>query len=174
MPVSVLNATAGSATANAYVTLAVANQYHLDRPAVKTTWANASDDAKTAAILWATKLLDRYFDWYGAITTETQKLLWPRAGLVDINDWNALDINAVPELIQFATAEYARQLLVSDRTGDSDIETLGITQIKTTSVRIDFKEYGIYAKPVPDIVADLIPSQWGRLKSRGQMELERA
>lgn len=174
MSVSVLNATAGSATANTYVTLAVANQYHLDRPAVKTTWAVATDDQKSAAILWATKLLDRYFEWNGAITSETQKLLWPRSGLVDVNDWNALDIHAIPELIQFATAEFARQLLVSDRTGDSDIETLGITQIKTTSVRIDFKEFGIHAKPVPDIVAILIPEQWGRLKSQGQVELERA
>ena len=50
MATSTLVATAKSSTANSYCTLAEADQYHDDRPAVSTTWADASDGNKTKAL----------------------------------------------------------------------------------------------------------------------------
>lgn len=172
MPVSTLIATPGSATANSYVTVAVADQYHLDRPPVGTTWADATTDQKTAAILWATKLLDRYYEWYGSVVDSTQKLLWPRSGLVDVNNWTALDTMTIPEQIQWATAEFARQLLADDRTGDSDVERMKIRLLKVGSIRLDF-DSDVYSKPIPDAVKSLIPESWGCLKSSSQVALER-
>ena len=173
MPVSTLVATAGSASANAYVTLAVAEQYHLDRPAVGTTWSAATDAQKNAAILWATKLLDRYFIWNGSVVDTTQALLWPRAGLVDVNAWESLDDTTIPELIQWATAEFARQLLAADRTGDSDVETQGIRLIKAGSIRVDFDETA-RSKPIPDVVSNLIPLDWGYIRGISERELMRS
>ena len=50
MPVTTLDATAGSADSNVYVTLTVADQYHEDRPANSNTdWSGASDPVKNAA-----------------------------------------------------------------------------------------------------------------------------
>jgi hypothetical protein len=76
------------------------------------------------------------------------------------NGWEYVDIHTVPVEIQQATAEYARQLLVSDRTADSAIQTQGITAVKAGPVSVDFKD-SVFAKAVPDSVYYLVPSSWG-------------
>lgn len=178
MPVSTLVATAGSASANSYCTVAVADQFHLDRPTVGTTaatglWSAATTDQKTAALLWATKILELYFEWYGSVVDTTQSLLWPRAGLIALNGWESLDRTTIPEQIQWATAEFARQLLVSDRAGDSLVQSQGLKLLKAGPIRMDFKDW-VYAKPIPDVVVNLIPYQWGYLRGSGERNLVRA
>jgi len=175
MAVSPLVTTAGLATANAYCDLAFANQYHEDRPAAGTTWATATDPQKNAAILWATLLMDGLWTWTGYPTDAIQALLWPRGAMLKRNGWEYVDIHTIPIELQRATAEYARQLLASDRTGDSDIETLGLTSITAGPVSLAFKD-SVYAKPVPDIVVGLIPPEWGYPRARvsGVKDLVRA
>jgi len=165
MPVSTLVATPGSASANTYVLLTEADQYQLDRPPVGTVWTSATDDQKNAAILWATILMDRLWEWNGFPTNSTQALLWPRQGMLKLNGWEFVSDNVIPNELKQATAEYARQLLVSDRTGDSDIETLGITSVRAGSVSVTFKD-SVIAKTVPDAVFNLIPNSWGYPKGR--------
>lgn len=160
MPVSALVTTAGSALANAYVSLAVADQYHLDRPAVGTTWSTAVADQKTAAILWATKLMDALWDWEGYPTDAVQALLWPRGGILKLNGWEYVDLAVIPIELQRATAEYARQLLVTDRMGDSDVETQGLKSLSAGPVSLVFRD-DVIAKQVPDAVVNLIPPFWG-------------
>lgn len=177
MPVSTILTTAGAANANAYCDVAFADQYHLDRPAVGTTWSAATTDAKTAAILWATQLMDRMWEWAAPSypTDNIQALLWPRTGILKANGWEYEDYHTIPLAIQRATAEYARQLLVSDRAGDSDIQTLGVTSMKAGPVAFTFKD-SVYAKVVPDTVWILIPEGWGcvRGRSSGVRQLQRA
>jgi len=165
MSVSTLVITAGSASANAYCDVAFADQYHADRPAVGTTWAIATPDQKSAAILWATKLMDALWCWSGFPTDAVQALLWPRQGMLKLNGWEYVDLHTIPVELQRATAEYARQLLVSDLAGNSDIETLKITSLRAGPVAFTFGE-GVTAKPVPDTVFDLIPPDWGYPRSR--------
>lgn len=175
MPVSVLVTTAGSATANAYVTQAVADQYHIDRPAVGTTWSLATTDQKASAILWATLLMDSLWDWGGYPTDAIQALLWPRGGMLKRNGWEYVALDVIPIELQKATAEYARQLLVSDRAGDSDIETQGIRSITAGPVSLAFKD-SVFAKVVPDAVINLVPPDWGypRGLHAGYRNLQRA
>jgi hypothetical protein len=175
MPTSTIVTTPGSALANAYCDVAFADQFHLDRPTVGSTWAANATDQKTAAILWATVLLDRLWVWTGYPTDAIQALLWPRGGMLKRNGWEYVLLTVVPPEIQQACAEYARQLLVTDRTADSDIQTLGITSVKAGSVELRFKDY-VYAKVVPDAVYDLVPSTWGYPTSRatGVRDLLRA
>jgi len=165
MAPAALVTTAGASNANAYCTLVFANQYHENRPAAGTTWATATDPQKNAAILWATLLMDRLWEWTGYPTDAIQALLWPRGGILKLNGWEYVALDVIPVELQQATAEYARQLLASDRTGDSDIETQGITSIKAGSVELTFKD-SVYAKAVPDIVYNLIPCGWGYPRSR--------
>ena len=99
MAVSTLVTTAGASNANAYVTLVVADQYHEDRPSVGTTWEDASDDEKNAAILWGTELLDSLMDWEGEVVDDIQSLLWPRYGLVYPSGY-AVPSDIIPEQLQ--------------------------------------------------------------------------
>jgi hypothetical protein len=174
MAVSTLVTTPGASNANAYVDLATADQYHSDRPAVGTTWSSATDVDKMQAILWATKLLDSLYDWTGWVIDDTQSLLWPRTGMYYRNGYY-VPSTVIPTELQYATAEYARQLLVSDRAGDNDVETQGIKSLKAGPVALEFKD-GVTAKVVPDAVFHLIPEEWGvpRGRSRMVVELERA
>lgn len=175
MAVSVLVTTAGSANANAYCDVAFADQYHFDRPAVGTTWSAAITADKSAAILWATRLMDNMWEWVGYPTDAVQALLWPRGAMLKRNGWEYVDIHVVPLEIQRATAEYARQLLASDRAGDSNIETLGLKSLQAGPVQLSFKD-AVFAKVVPDAVFNMIPPLWGypRARSNGSRDLVRA
>ena len=173
MATSTLVATAKSSTANSYCTLAEADQYHDDRPAVSTTWADASDGNKTKALLWATKLMESLFAWTGYATTTTQAIGWPRTGLLDRID-TALDSDTVPAEVKNAQAEYARALLVENLAQDNDIEVQGISSIKAGSVALAFNS-SQYNKVIPDAVFLQIPSAWfssvrGRISSTRSAE----
>ena len=158
MGTSTLVATAKSETANSYCTLAEADQYHDDRPAVSTTWADASENNKIRALLWATKLMESLFTWNAYATTTTQALGWPRTGLLDRID-ATLDSDTIPEEVKNAEAEFARQLLVANRGQDNEIEAQGISSIKAGSVFLQFTA-SQYNKVVPDVVYLMIPSSW--------------
>lgn len=160
MSVSTLVVTAGSASANAYCTVAFADQYFLDRSPADTVWTAATADQKAAAVLWATKLLDALWDWEGYPTDAIQALLWPRGGILKRNGWEYVELDVIPIELQRATAEYARQLLVSDRMADSDVETQGLKSLTAGPVSLEFKD-DVSAKQVPDAVVNLIPPDWG-------------
>jgi hypothetical protein len=158
MGTSTLVATAKSASANSYCTLAEADQYQDNRPAVSTTWGDASENNKIRALLWATKLMESLFTWTAYATTTTQALGWPRTGLLERIDV-VLDSDTVPSEVKDAEAEFARQLLVSNRGQDNEIEAQGIASIKAGSVFLQFTA-SQYNKVVPDVVYLMIPSDW--------------
>ena len=109
-----LDATAGGASANAYCTVAEADSYHEGRLHIE-DWTGAATATKEAAIVWATTLLDTQMDWVGSQTTTTQALRWPRSGIIDTEGYS-VDDDAIPQFLINATAEFARLLIIEDRT----------------------------------------------------------
>lgn len=77
-----IDATAGSANANSYLTLAeaqaIADGMVEDGDGI--AWESASDDQKNRALYTATQRLDRE-RFLGARATDTQGLQWPRTGV---------------------------------------------------------------------------------------------
>jgi hypothetical protein len=175
--------TPSGATSNSYCSIVFANEYHdtvVQYEAEGTPWEDAGDDEKCRALVTATRLLDVWFDWFGDISTLTQRLMWPRRGVLrpgisegvvgseTVNPWHEpfqtlLDSDTVPERIKEATAELARHLLVSNRSADSDIETQGIKSLTAGPVSLTFA--GAVAKPVPDAVLVMV-STLGTKRSR--------
>lgn len=153
--------TVGSATANSYISIADADTYHETHISPE-TWDNATTDEKCRALQTATRMLDQWFDWHGSPVGSTQALLWPRVGAVGPNGYE-LASDAIPTLIEQATAELARQLLDADRTADSDVETQGLSQLTAGSVSMTFR--GVSAKPIPDAVLTMV-SPLGAKRSR--------
>jgi hypothetical protein len=167
MPVSTIVTTAGSASANSYCSRSVADQYHLDRVPVGTTWLNAQDNDKDAALIWATRLLDSLYEWSGYVVNETQALLWPRSGLLYRSGYT-VPTTVIPIELQRATAEFARQLLVTDRTADNDLATQGIRSLTAGPISITFDGSATAATvtAVPDLVRGLLPAEWGLVHGR--------
>ena len=77
-----IDATAGGANANSYITLSDAQDI-IDgcvEDADVTAWGSATDDQKNRALYTATQRLDRE-RFIGARATDTQALQWPRTGV---------------------------------------------------------------------------------------------
>lgn len=77
-----IDATAGGASANSYLTLSDANAIidGLVQDDDVTAWASATDDQKNRALYTAAQRIDRE-RFLGARATDTQSLQWPRTGV---------------------------------------------------------------------------------------------
>lgn len=169
-----LNPTAGASDANSYVTLEEAAAYFDARLPLSTPWDDV--DAKEAALIMATRLLDASFrggrvlvpangsraayyksnpKWAGARASAAQRLAWPRAGVT--LDGVEVDSAAVPREIKDAVCEYAGQLAIKDSSADNAVAVGGITSVTAGPVGVSFKNEAILPKPLPDAVTLLIP-----------------
>jgi len=164
--------TPAAANANSYETHAEANTYFDERLPLATPWVTSGQEA---ALIMATRVIEMVlqprvvFDmanvcyrtrptWTGAPSTTTQRLAWPRTGMLDRNG-NAIPSGEIPYDLKNAQSELAGQLLMGDRTLDNDISIQGITSLKAGSVSLTFKDV-IEAKVLPDAVLNLMPPSW--------------
>lgn len=172
----VLVATPGGATSNTFCTRAEATTI-LEARLHAEAWTDADPADQDKALAQATNLLCRLWEWRGWTTYSTQALLWPRTGMVDVDGWSTIEIDEIPVRLKEATAEFAMALLAAstDRTLDSDVEAQGITSLTAGPVSLAFKD-SVQAKVAPDVVVDMIPTWWGRLRSKAKaiVKLRRA
>lgn len=152
-----LVATAGSASANTYSSLAEANGY-IETTLHNSDWNNASDDEKKAALVWATRLLDQYINWYGYRATETQALRIPMVWSVTDPDGYSIDDATIPQFVINATAELAKHLIIKDRTLDPG--TMGFTYMKVGSLELKTDKHDM-----PEIIPEAV---FGMLKLYGE------
>ena len=170
-----LDATPGGANSNSYATLAEAVAYFETRTAVA-GWEAADD--QSVLLMMGTRVLDAmarpkktlvspkgespYFvtrrTWTGAPATTTQKLAWPRTGMLDANG-NAIPSNIIPQDLKDALAELAGALGTADTTVDNDVSVQGLTSVRAGSVALTFKDM-IERHVLPDFVWDLMPPSW--------------
>ncbi len=118
----VIVATVGSASANAFCTLAEADTYLEGKLPSPTTWDAASDDTCNRALVSATRELSA-LGWQGEQTTATQALAWPRQWVVDPKAPSAdyIDPAIVPDAVKAATVELA---LLMVNAGTTDLAAL--------------------------------------------------
>jgi len=117
----------GKADANSYADVAVGDAYfegHLYAPA----WVAAAPGTKEKALVFATRLIDVQFQFYGTRANADQALQWPRRDCPDPDEggsvvtlvwWRAdrcVAPDVVPKAVVQATCEMARELLIADRT----------------------------------------------------------
>jgi len=102
----------GKSDANAYVAVAFADTYHLDRG--NAGWTGA-DAVKETALIRATDYIDKRFGnlFRGYRRAKDQALEWPRLDAYD-NDGFAFDgVDIIPRKLQQACAEYALRALAN-------------------------------------------------------------
>lgn len=102
----------GSATANAYCTVAEADQYHEDyeedEGAPLTSWYEVADAQKKTAIRIATRYIDAVYGrrWKGIPSFAGQRLDWPQTD-VEIKPGFYLEHNEIPRQLKDACAVLA-------------------------------------------------------------------
>jgi len=163
----ILETGAGVASSNSYISLDNADIYHEMRLHVS-TWTDANDDTKEAALMWATRLLDNLVDWEGTLTTEGQSLRWPRENVYDIDGYEIAK-TIIPDFLSNATAEYARNLIDADPTGDSDLA--GFKKLKIDVLELEVDKWS-ESSSVPKSVWDMV-KQYGQKYANSQRLLAR-
>lgn len=163
-----LTATAGSASANSYCTLAEAETY-FGNSYGRAVWTSASDANKNIVLIEATRLLDTLVKWQGYLATATQALRWPRTYVRDPDSYPGstafmdiglggpyLDSTTVPQPIKEIACELAYSILSNG--GFSAVEN-DVTKVRVGTIIVDFSEK-VKGQGFPQIVRDMI-TRWG-------------
>lgn len=140
---SAIEASVGHVDANSYVTLAEAVTYFGDR-LHKTAWASAGSGDKTAALIWAARVIDSRIEWMGQRSSSTQAMSWPRAYVPDPDPaylpddslYGYIPIDVIPSDIKVAQFEMALALISGDITAQPS--TTGINSLAVGSLKLDF------------------------------------
>lgn len=107
MAVSSIVATAGSSSANSYISVATASDFADDRLGTL-NWTTASADDRAKALLTATARLDE-LQWVGSRATTTQALAWPRLEASCCE--KSYDSETIPPEVEAACFDLAELLL---------------------------------------------------------------
>ena len=160
----------GKVDANSYADVAEGDAFH-EAHLYAADWTAASLATKTAALVFATRLIDAHYQFRGFKAHDTQALQWPREfardddalhnrvfpGIASRDEYFANNI--VPKLLRDATIETARELIKADRTASPDGEglaTLGLTGM--LSLTFDKRDRA----PVISAVAQAMLSKLGQ------------
>ena len=163
-----LVATAASASANSYCTLASANDYLQQNIHTYSTWAALATTDAEACLIFATSLLDKQMDWVGTKGSSSQALRWPRDDVSDADGY-AVDSESIPKFLREATAEYARWLSVKDRTAEDP--TRGFSRLEAGGLAAYIDKHD-RVEVMPELVYSMIKEFGGKASSRTRV-LER-
>lgn len=142
----------GVAGANSYLSVAEADDILIVNIQNYATWSALTTQQKEYLLIWATRTIDQYVDWFGAKTDEDNALRWPRTGVTD-RDGNAIDDDEIPQALKNAVAELAIRQAIADRTGEQGRD--GIKRVKADVVEIEFdSDYRIGT--LPDDIAFML------------------
>ena len=160
----------GKIDANSYADVAEGDAFH-EAHLYATDWTAASLATKTAALVFATRLIDAHFQFRGFKAHQSQALQWPREfardddalhnrvflSLASRDEYFASNI--VPKTLRDATIETARELIKANRTEDPDGEGLA-TMALTGTLSITFDKSD--RRPVIPHVAQAMVSKLGQ------------
>jgi hypothetical protein len=141
--------------ANAYVSTATADAYHLARS--NAAWASATTAQKETAILEATLYLNG-LSWRGR-KVESRIMAWPRLDVVD-GDGYELNSNIVPDAVAHACCEIAGEII-----GGADplaVQERQINQMTVGSVAITYDQGSPQTPKFPAATALLRGLVWGQ------------
>jgi hypothetical protein len=133
-----ITATAGSSSANSYLTVAAADALANDYLGTL-AWSSATTDNKGRALIMSTRYLDQ-LSWVGTRASTTQALAWPRTD-AECGEWS-FTAAEIPDPIKAATFDLAEALLTTptllSTTGPGNAELIpGIPNASLKSARVD-------------------------------------
>lgn len=128
--------TAGSATANSYVSVEYCDDY-IDTRLNASEWLAATDALKQSALVTATGTVEENFQWRGEPATTTQALHWPAEGAINCRG-EEISSTTIPEAVKRAVCEQALYLLKFDATQTPTAIMQGLSQASVGSLSATF------------------------------------
>lgn len=128
-----LDATVGGEDSNSYVTQAEATAYFADRLHAD-SWEDFA--SKDQALITASSMLDWNMKWKGFRSSSSQKLDWPRSGVLDSYSVE-IDSDTLPDALKVATFEMALSILEEDRSEDWDLSGFKSVKVDVIEVTAD-------------------------------------
>jgi hypothetical protein len=161
-----IEATAGDANANCYVTLGEFTLYVDERPnAEEIIEASAAGEPEQVrALIAATYRLDQEA-FRGARLTTAQSLKWPR---IEAFDDDRVELDGVPRIVKHATMELALAMLQSDQLSDSGLEAFAEVRLGPLSAT---PRMGTKAGELPANVKRLLRPVLSRYGAQGRTDL---
>ena len=163
-----LDTSVGTLTANSYVTVMEADEYHSTR-LHNEQWTAAEESDKERALLWATRMLDNGVKFAGRRygLYEEQSLQWPRYRAFDSNGYY-IENDIVPKQVKDAQCELAWLLLQSDRTSPSTgAATSSLSSLSVGPISLGFNPSADTIDVIPPSVIDLLQGLGTSLHARG-------
>ena len=116
-----------------------------------------SGSQKEKALIQATSMLDEYFNWFGSILDEDQRLRWPRYSAYD-RDGYVYDEEEIPEEIKNATCELALRLLQGDTLTEPSLVSQGFSRVTLGPISV-----AVETSNTEDIISDTVMSMVSHL-----------
>ena len=130
-----------SASANCYADIAFSDAYFETRLHSQTAWIELSPEIQAAALVQATRTLDRLVDWTGSVASDTQPLAWPRNYVQQkdraVGVYYDADAAAFPVFLAEVCCELAMSLAAAERFGDDET---GLNSLRAGPIALDFDE----------------------------------
>ena len=164
----------GKVDANSYASVADGDAF-FEGHLYATAWSGATSDAKGAALVMATRLIDSQFQFCGFRAHSDQALQWPRTECPDPDrggrTWtvlgpvvsNCVPYDSVPEAVVQATCELGRELIIEDRTAAPPGE--GLATVINGSVTTRYSKSD--TRPIISHVAQAMLAKYGALIGGG-------
>lgn len=149
-----LVATAGSGSANSYLSVAAADTIAATMLGTL-AWASATTDNKSRALITATRGLDLLV-YVGTRASDVQALAWPRSDVQ--KDGVLLDSTTIPEALQYATFDLAEALLAKPTLLKSDpntsalvpgVQNRDLQRLKLDALEIEWRRDGRSVRVTP-------------------------
>ncbi len=167
MVVLVVEDGTGKSDANSYTTAAEGDIYH-EKHLFSDDWDNATLVRKEEALMMSTRLIDENIEWQGARIKKDQALSWPRANVPD-RDGFIFNNTEIPTELKDAIAEFARWLLMEDRTAEDDAK--GFKKLKAGSLAMEVDRFD-RASILPNVVVRMLVPL-GNPRSKSKLKLIR-
>ena len=147
-----LDTTIAGEASNSYLDVARATVILTESRLYATAWTSAPGGVadQEAALRWATKLIDTYYEFEGKRIKDLQSLSWPRSNAFDVDEIE-LRYGEIPYRVEWATAELAMELLVRDRSVEPGLLGLGFREAKVGSIMVK-----VDPSEKPDLIPDNI------------------
>jgi len=165
---AVIDATVAGTASNSYATVADADAYNATYPqdVDGDLWAELDTDLKNRALIQSTRQFETAVRWYGAASTTTQRLAFPRLGLIYPSTGQAVPSGIIPEELKWAVSEQARIIAQADRAAENTSASQGLKRLKAESVELEWID-----RPPGDTgrLQTIAPSAWQYVAGWGAM-----